>query len=40
MDIIGIVAGLSIGVVAVIAFILILIYKKFHEGYRESHKEK
>ena len=36
---IGIVA-LSIGIVAVIAFVLILIYKKFQEGYRESYKEK
>ncbi|HJH27572.1 MAG TPA: hypothetical protein C5S37_12615 [Methanophagales archaeon] len=29
-----------IGVVAVIAFVLILIYKKFQKGYRESRKEK
>jgi|LGVF01.1.fsa_nt_gb cytochrome c2 len=36
---IGIVA-LSIGVVAVIAFVLLLIYKKFRKSYRESRKEK
>ena len=39
MDTIGRVAGF-IAVVAVIAFILILIYKKFQEGYRECYKEK
>jgi hypothetical protein len=39
MDTIGRVAGF-IGVVAVIAFVLILIYKKFWKGYRESRKEK
>jgi hypothetical protein len=39
MDTIGRVAGF-IAVVAVIAFILILIYKKYQEGYRECYKEK
>lgn len=39
MDTIGRVAGF-IAVVAVIALILILIYKKFQEGYRECYKEK
>nr|QNO52003.1 hypothetical protein HGMICNAC_00005 [Methanosarcinales archaeon ANME-1 ERB6] len=39
MDTIGRIAGF-IAVAAVIAFILILIYKKFQEGYRECYKEK
>jgi hypothetical protein len=38
MDTIGRVAGF-IGVVAVIAFILLLIYKKFQAGYRERREK-